>query len=214
MGSSPQQAAAELSGAAPSPVGQRGSSRTRLAVLRHPIRWVALVVALVMVAVIVVVGTAPPATQYEADSPLLGHLAPEVSGLTITGQPFDLHALRGRFVVIDFFSSWCVPCRTEQPELVRFAKQQIAKPQGEGAVLVGIVFEDSVAAIRSLLGLWLGLYPVIADSGGRLANDYGVDNPPSKYVIDPRGVIVAKIIGPVTAAGLDAVIAKAKADEQ
>jgi len=161
-----------------------------------------------MVAVIAVVATAPPVTQYQAHSPLFGHQAPAIGGPTITGQSFDLDALRGQFVVIDFFSSWCVPCRTEQPELVRFAKAQLATERG--AILVGVVFEDSVSAIGSLLGSWRGLYPVLTDPGGRIALDYGVDNPPSKYVIDPHGVVVAKIVGPVTAAGLDAVIARAK----
>lgn len=175
---------------------------------RHRVRWIALVVGLAMVAVVVVVATAPPVTQYEADSPLLGHRAPAIVGQTITGQSFDLGALRGQFVVIDFFSSWCVPCRTEQPELVTFAKGQLASQHG--AVLVGVVFEDSVSAIRSLLGTWRGLYPVLIDPGGRFALDYGVDNPPSKYVIDPDGVVVAKIVGPVTATGLDAVIARAQ----
>jgi alkyl hydroperoxide reductase subunit AhpC len=57
-----------------------------------------------------------------------------------------------------------------------------------------------------MLGLWRGLYPVIGDPGGTIALNYGVDNPPSKYVIDPRGRVVAKIIGPVTAVGLDSLI--------
>lgn len=159
-----------------------------------------------MIATLAVVATDPPATQYEADSPLLGHRAPPIAGQTILDQPFGLGALRGQFVVVDFFSSWCVPCRTEQPELVKFAEHP-----GHGAVLVGVIFEDSTPAIRSLLGPWVGLYPVLSDPGGRTALDYGVDNPPSKYVIDPAGIVVTKIVGPVTAAGLDAVIARAKA---
>ena len=70
--------------------------------------------------------------------------------------------------------------------------------------------EDTTAASRSLLGPWVGLYPVITDPGGRIALDYGVYNPPSKYVIDPEGKVVTKIIGPVTAAGLDSVITRAQ----
>jgi cytochrome c biogenesis protein CcmG, thiol:disulfide interchange protein DsbE len=196
------------------PLGRPRWSRPRLRVPRHPVRWVALAAALTLVALVVVIATDPPATEYEADSPLVGQHAPSVSAETLTGQHFDLGALRGRFVLIDFFSSWCVPCRREQPELVRFAQQQIAKPRGDGAVLVGIVFHDSDAAILSLLGSWRGLYPALNDPGGSFALAYGVDNPPSKYVVDPKGIVVAKIIGPVTAAGLDTAIAKAKASER
>ncbi|MBF6558302.1 MAG: redoxin domain-containing protein [Acidimicrobiales bacterium] len=136
----------------------------------------------------------------------MGHQAPAISGTQITGGTFDLRTLRGHFVVIDFVASWCVPCRTEQPQLVKFAEEQ-----HNGALLVGVVFEDATSGIRSLLGPWVGLYPVIIDPGGRIALDYGVYNPPSKYVIDPSGTVVVKIIGPVTAAQLDAVIARAKA---
>ena len=142
--------------------------------------------------------------MYAAYSPLVGHRAPAIIGKTLLGQPFNLYALRGHFVVIDFFSSWCVPCRTEQPQLVRFAKQ----PYG-GAQLVGVVFQDLNASALTMLGPWRGLYPVLGDSGGRYALNYGVDNPPSKYVIDPKGRVIAKIIGPVTAAGLDALLKRA-----
>ncbi len=172
---------------------------------KHPIRWIALPTALIMVALVAVVAHDPPATQYEAESPLLGHQEPAISGSTIVpGQPFDLNTLRGQFVVVDFFSSWCVPCRTEQPEFVKFAEH----PRDQ-AVLVGVIFQDSVSAIRAMLGPWIGLYPVLVDPGGQIALQYGVDNPPSKYVIDPEGRVVTKIVGPVTAAGLDAVITQA-----
>jgi cytochrome c biogenesis protein CcmG/thiol:disulfide interchange protein DsbE len=87
---------------------------------------------------------------------------------------------------------------------VRFAKQ----PYG-GAQLVGVVFQDLNASALTMLGPWRGLYPVLGDSGGRYALNYGVDNPPSKYVIDPKGRVIAKIIGPVTAAGLDALLKRA-----
>ena len=169
-------------------------------------RWVALSVGVILVAVVAVVGAMSPASQYAAQSPLLGHRAPMVKGTTITAQRFDLDAQRGRWLVIDFFSSWCVPCHTEEPELVKFAKEHLG-----GTQLVGIVFQDSTSGIRTLLGRWVGLYPVLIDPGGQFALNYGVDNPPSKYVISPHGEVAAKIVGPVTAAGLDATIAHAKA---
>lgn len=172
---------------------------------RHRVRWIVLLVALAVGGIIFLLASAPPTTQLEANSPLVGHRAPAFSAVTLTGQAFHLRAGRGHFVVLDFFSSWCVPCRTEQPQLIRFAQYP-----PHGAELVGIVFQDSRASIRSLLGPWVGLYPVITDPQGTIALDYGVDNPPSKYVIDPQGRVVAKLVGPVTAPGLDAVIQEAR----
>ena len=154
---------------------------------------------------ILVLARSPLANQVQVKSPLVGRLAPEVRAESITGQAFDLHSARGHFVVVDFFSSWCVPCRTEQPELVRFAQEDPRQVR-----LVGIIFNDSIPNIRAFLGGWAGLYPVLADASANKAIDYGVDNPPSKYLIDPRGRIVAKIIGSVTAAELDALIERAR----
>ena len=163
---------------------------------------------LVVAGVVTVLGLSPPATQVEAQSPLVGQPAPAIPGPTITGQPFSLTGLQGHFVVVDFFSSWCVACREEAPQLAQFVAQQ-AGPSG--ARLVGVIFEDTVPAIRQFLGHELGRYPVVQDPGGRIALDYGVDNPPEKYLIAPNGVIFDKVIGPVTAALLDQLIAKAKA---
>jgi cytochrome c biogenesis protein CcmG, thiol:disulfide interchange protein DsbE len=172
---------------------------------RHPARWIATILALVSALVIYALAVAPPSTQVEVQSPLLGHPAPAVTGQNIVRGVFDLRSLRGHFVVIDFFASWCVPCQTEQPQLVKFAQEQKL-----GALLVGVIFEDTVPAARTLLGPWIGLYPVVSDPGGRIALNFGVRNPPSKYVVDPSGRVVAKLIGPVTAAELDAIIVRAK----
>ena len=172
----------------------------------HVVRWIAVVVGVGLVGLTLLLATAPPFIVYQAYSPLVGHRAPAIVGTTLLGQPFNLHDLRGHYVVVDFFSSWCVACRTEQPQLVRFAKHPFA-----GAQLVGVVFQDLNASAQAMLGPWRGLYPVLGDPQGRYALNYGVDNPPTKYLIDPRGRIVAKIIGPVTATGLDALLKRASA---
>lgn len=178
--------------------------RGRLRNVRHPARWIGILVGLVGSIVIIALAVAPQSTYSEVNSPLLGHQAPPVRGTSIVGGHFDLGTLRGHFVVVDFFATWCVPCRTEQPELVKFAEQQQS-----GALLVGVIFKDTVASAQSFVGPWAGLYPVLADPGGNTALDYGVYNPPSKYVIDPGGRVVAKIIGPVTAFELNVIIARA-----
>jgi cytochrome c biogenesis protein CcmG/thiol:disulfide interchange protein DsbE len=153
----------------------------------------------------VVALSSPPTASYDAYSPLTGHPAPGFHGTSLSGSPFNLSAQRGHYVIIDFFASWCVPCRQEEPQLVSFAKHHLGGP-----VLVGVIFHDSVASVRSLLGPWIGLYPVLDDPGGLIANSYGVGLPPMKFLINPRGKVVAKILGPVTEAGLDSLIATAR----
>ena len=173
---------------------------------RHGIRRIAIVAGPVVAIVIFALSVAPPLTHGELHSPLVGHQSPAVTGTDITGSAFDLGSQRGHFVVVNFFASWCVPCRTEQPQLVTFVEHQY-----HGPTLVGVIFLDTTAAIGSLLGLWNGLYPVITDPGGRIVVNFVVSNPPSKYVIDPKGIVFAKIIGPVTAQELDSIVSRAMA---
>lgn len=170
----------------------------------YVIRWICVGVGIGAIAFTLLLAAAPPTTVYEAYSPLVGHRAPAINGTTLLGQPFTLSAFRGHFVIVDFVSSWCVPCRQEQPQLIRFAQH----PFG-GAQLVGVAFQDLDSSVLAMQGPWVGLYPLLGDPKGEIALAYGVDNPPTKFVIDPRGKIVAKILGPVTAAGLDSLLRRA-----
>ena len=174
-------------------------------------RLAALAAGLIGLGVVAVLAVAPSASQVQAQSPLLGLPAPDIRGSTLGGSGFDLVSLRGHFVVLDFFASWCPACVTEQPELERFASHQGSRPGG--ARLVGVIFSDSVRAVRSFLGSAVSLYPVLADPGGATALVYGVRQPPEKYIIDPAGAVAAKILGPTTEAQLDTMIAQIAGQE-
>ena len=88
----------------------------------------AVVVAVVMVALVVVLATRDPAQDRVAESPLVGQVAPPLVGRGRRprghgGPPFDLDRLRGQWVVVNFFATWCVPCVAEHPELVEFSER-------------------------------------------------------------------------------------------
>ena len=93
-------------------------------------------------ALVALLATRPQQTATEVDTPLVGQVAPTISGVTLSGGSFDLSALRGRWVVVNFFASWCPPCQQEQPELVAFA---YAHRSPGDAALVGVVFDDSAS---------------------------------------------------------------------
>jgi cytochrome c biogenesis protein CcmG/thiol:disulfide interchange protein DsbE len=166
-------------------------------------------VLVVAAGLIAVLATRPPAAVTQVQSPLVGRQAPAVQGATVDGNRFSLARPPGTFVVLNFFASWCEPCQTEGPDLVQFAFEH--QRSGDARV-VSVVFDDTTAAARSYQATLGATWPTLADTSGRIALSYGVRAPPSTFLIAPDGRVVAYIVAPVTAADLDALIARARAD--
>lgn len=173
----------------------RSTTRTAL--------WVAIALGCAVALFVAVLATRDPATARLADSPLLGQAAPPVRGENIfDGAAVDLADYEGRWVVLNFFASWCVPCKQEHPEIQRFADRH-----ADDAQVVAVIWSDTVGAAREFFAENGGDWPVIADPGVRIGLDYGVRGPPESFVIAPDGVVVAKYTGPLTAASLEEVLA-------
>jgi cytochrome c biogenesis protein CcmG/thiol:disulfide interchange protein DsbE len=173
---------------------------------RHTALYSAVALALVLGAFVGVLATRKSALDKQARSPLLGQPAPAIAGNGISnGSPFTLTSLRGRYVLVNFFASWCVPCQEEQPQLVAFDHQA-----GGKTAVVGVLFSDTAGPARAFLSANGGDWPVIPDPGGQLALNYGVRGPPESYLINPNGIVLAKFVGGVTAAGLNRLVAEAQ----
>jgi cytochrome c biogenesis protein CcmG/thiol:disulfide interchange protein DsbE len=174
---------------------------------RHTARWVAGVALVVGAALVAVLATRPPATATEVDTPLVGQAAPPITGTTLGGTTFRLAALRGRWVIVNFFASWCPPCQQEQPELVAF---DYAHRSPGDAALVGVVFDDSASTARGFMRSTGASWPAVVDPGGQIALDYGVRGPPETFFVSPDGRVVAHFDGPMTNASLDYWLARAQ----
>ena len=177
---------------------------------RHPTRWIAGAVLVALVVVGIVLATRTPQEATAVQSPLLGRTAPAFSGTDLSsGAPVSLVALRGHYVLVNFFASWCGPCQQEAPDLSRLHYQQAHTPGG--AQMVSVVFHDTTSTARAFLRSNGDLWPAVGDPGGVIAEHYGVTAPPTTFVIDPSGRVAAVLVGPATHRGWLASLKAARA---
>ena len=171
---------------------------------RRPVApLVALAVALVVAALVAVFARSQPANQRQAHSPLVGGPAPLLAGPTTDGGSFELASRRGRWVVVNFMASWCAPCREEQPELARFAARHATAGDAQ---VVAVVVDDDPGAVDRFFAEYGGTWPRVLDPEGRAYADFGVVRVPETFVVDPDGIVRAKLNGSVTADSLDAIL--------
>ncbi|WP_419846736.1 TlpA family protein disulfide reductase [Candidatus Poriferisocius sp.] len=168
------------------------------------VRWVVLAVGVLASALVVVFAV----SERDRRGPPVPDFAPEFSGETLDGGSFDMAAQRGRWVVVNFFSTWCVQCVVEHPELVAFYDRYRNDPDVR---LVSVVFQDEVDVIAQFFAKRGGEWPVVITNTGRTAIDFGVTAVPETYLVDPLGRVVSKFTGGVTLAGLEDQLARAGA---
>ncbi|HLN07008.1 MAG TPA: TlpA disulfide reductase family protein [Acidimicrobiales bacterium] len=165
-------------------------------------RWTACGVGLGALVLVAVLATRPPATQ-TTSSPLIGKPAPSVAGRNLSGGISSLASLRGHWVLLNFFASWCPPCRTESPDLVKFV---YSRPDGQRVAVLGVVYGDTegnAAAFERQVG---ATWPSVVDANEQIAINYGVDDPPQSFLIAPDGRVVDRILGGVTVGALDRLV--------
>ena len=112
----------------------------------------------------------------------------------IGGGALKLSDLRGKVVMVDFWASWCLPCRVEAPALLKVYQEF----QGQPVEFVGVALWDNVGDAEVYLQQEGLTYPNGFDGTGVIAIDYGVRGIPEKYFIGRDGVIAKKLSGPLT----------------
>lgn len=119
--------------------------------------------------------------------------APDFHKQSLDGAEIRLSDLKGRAVLLDFWASWCPPCRDEAPALAQVYRDL----QGEGLEFIGVALdEDIVSALGHIQEFGLQ-YPNVWDSEGLLAISYGVARLPVKFFIDADGRVVERWEGPI-----------------
>ncbi|NLD75336.1 MAG: redoxin family protein [Acidimicrobiales bacterium] len=162
----------------------------------------AIAVGVVVALLVVLLATREPAADRKSTSQLIGQQAPAIGGEPLLGDPFDIGAT-DRWVVVNFFASWCVPCVEEHPELVAFSEEHA---ETGDARVVSVVYSDKEEDVLDFFGRFGGDWTVFDSDQGRTALDWGVARVPESYLVAPTGVVVAWFVSGVTQTELNAVI--------
>ena len=121
---------------------------------------------------------------------------------SLDGREVRLSDLRGKVVMIDFWSSWCPPCREEAPVLAETYK----KYKSRGVEFIGVAIWDSEDEVGKFVRRYDVTYVNGLDEKGIIAIDYGVTGIPEKYFVSRDGNLVKKFIGPVGVQDLEKVL--------
>ena len=144
-------------------------------------------------------GTPGPSVIVVPRNPLVGQPAPDFTLQTTDGQTLTLSQLRGRPVIVNFWASWCVPCRDEFPLLV--SAYQKYSPQG--LQIVGVIHQDQTQSAQSFASSYGANWPLVQDPGDSAYNAYHNIGVPVSYYIDRQGIVRAVSYGPPPSGFLD-----------
>lgn len=141
-----------------------------------------------------------------------GELAPDFALLSADGERIALSDFRGKTVVLNFWATWCPPCRAEMPELQAAWEERGADGGDDGDLVVFAVdFDETASEVNGFVDEFGLTFPVALDGGGAVAEHYGVRGLPATFFIDAEGVLRSKNLGPVFGELLPAGIATADA---
>jgi cytochrome c biogenesis protein CcmG/thiol:disulfide interchange protein DsbE len=125
------------------------------------------------------------------ESPIIGRPAPGFALTLVDGPAVALDDFRGKVVFVNFWASWCPPCRAEAPML----EATWRRLQEQGVVFLGVNTQDEEPRARAFLQEFGITFPNGRDPDGRIAIDYGVWGLPEAFIVDPAGRITYKHIG-------------------
>ena len=165
--------------------------------MKHRSAIIAGIVGVALAALIALFAFSPKgeSSADSSSSPLVGQLAPALSGATADGQTFDLDKQRGQWVLVNFFATWCPPCVAEHPELVALSEEAAGSLQ-----VVSVAAGDSADKVVGFFEDNGGDWPVLVSDTDAASIDYGLIKLPESYLVAPDGTVVEKFVGGITAA--------------
>lgn len=118
--------------------------------------------------------------------------APDFSATTLEGAPIAIHDLRGKVVLLNFWATWCPPCRAEMPAI-----QSVYQAHPGDMVVLAVDESESPAVVRDFVSPFHFGFPILLDPDGAIAQSYRVQGLPTSFFVDRDGVIRAANVGPM-----------------
>jgi thiol-disulfide isomerase/thioredoxin len=139
--------------------------------------------------------SAPPqgTTQGRIPAPRQGFLAPPLSLAALDGSQFDLQGLRGSPVLLNFWASWCPPCKAEMPAMEEIYRAY--RDAGFIVLAVNVTSQDSQSAAAAFAADYSLTFPILLDLDGAVSRLYQARSLPATYFIDRQGIIQEVVIG-------------------
>ena len=135
---------------------------------------------------------------HQQHAPRVGTMAPAFTLRRLAGHgKVSLAAYRGQPVVLNFWASWCQPCKGEAPVL----EHDWARYRSRGVVFLGVDYHDLAPDARRFVSAHALTFPMLEDGSGRVTGRYGISQVPETYVVSRQGKIVAHLPGPITDPG-------------
>ncbi len=124
----------------------------------------------------------------------IGSKAPDFSLVDLSGQKVELKDFKGKGVLVNFWATWCYPCREEMDDL----KASYDKFRDKGIVIIGINIKESKDIVKKMTDSFNITYPILLDSDGKISEAYNIFGVPSSFFIDNDGTIRDVVLGEMT----------------
>ncbi|WP_409251986.1 peroxiredoxin family protein [Bacillus sp. SCS-153A] len=135
--------------------------------------------------------------DFGSDGPGEGDAAPDFTLMTLEGKEVSLSDYKGKKVILNFWATWCPPCKAEMPHMQEYYEEYHKKANVEMLAVNLTTIDEGKTAIKEFVEEYGLTFPILLDEEGTQGTIYKAQTIPTSYMIDTNGIIQHKILGPM-----------------